>query len=253
MELKDKMRLFIINTGHGLSDEDIKIRTAKMKKAVAGDVEITMECLDNTEICIDSQMDVAFAAPEIICKAIKAERESYDAVGIYCTSDPGLRACREAVSIPVIGAGQASFLTAAMLGDTMSFITTSESRRSEKVEFARMCGIDISRLSSVRSIEYDILNEASCSKSDKLTEKLENVIRQCITEDHADVAILGCLSFAGLGNELTKRTGIPVVDPAYALVSVMESLVHQKLSHSKKSCPYPPKRVRRWGAGVTEI
>lgn len=247
------MRLFVINTGHGLSEEDIKIRTDRMKKVVSYDAEITMECLDNTDICIDSQMDAAFAAPEIVCKAIKAEKEKYDAIGIYCTSDPGLRACREAVSIPVVGAGQASFLTAAMLGSRMSFITTSESRISEKVEFARMCGIDISRLASVRSVDYDILHGSGQENHEQLIEKLRCVIEQCIVEDHAETVILGCLSFAGLGPELAQITSIPVIDPAYALISVMESLVHQKLSHSKISYPYPPERIRRWGAGVTGV
>ena len=247
------MRLLIINTGHGLSKEDIKARVDRMQSVAAGDTEIVMECLDDTDICIDSQMDVAFAAPEIIRKAIKAEKEGYDAVGIYCTSDPGLRACREAVDIPVVGAGQASYLTAAMLGDTISFITTAETRRSEKTEFARSCGIDISRLVSVRSVEYDILQESGHAGKNQLVKRLEDLIGRCKQEDHADVAILGCLSFAGLGPELSRKTSIPVVDPAYALVSVMESLVHQKLSHSKASYPHTPVRVRRWGAGVTGI
>lgn len=247
------MRLFIIHTGFGLSKEEIDIRTGRMKNVVAADTEITMECLEQTEICIDSQLDVALAAPEIIEKAVKAEKDGYDAVGIYCTSDPGLRACREAVSIPVMGAGLATFATASMLGDTISFITTSSARRSEKVWFARQCGMDMTRLASVRSIEYDILNEQKDENRNGLLERLEKSIDTCKTEDGADVVILGCLSFAGLGYELSRITSVPVVDPAYALVSTMETLVRQNLSHSKRSYPYPPMRVRRWGAGVLGI
>ncbi|MCP4321048.1 MAG: hydrogenase expression protein HupH, partial [Alteromonadales bacterium] len=40
---------------------------------------------------------------DTIKQAIKAERAGADAIIIDCMGDPGLNACREAVSIPVIG------------------------------------------------------------------------------------------------------------------------------------------------------
>lgn len=254
------MKLFIINTGYDLSEDDIKVRIDRMKQAVSPDVEITMECLENTRICIDSQLDVALAAPEIIQKAISAERAGYDAVGIYCTSDPGLWACREAVKIPVIGAGMASFMTAMMLGNQISFLSTAEGRRSEKIEFARQCGIDMSRIASVRSVEYDILKEQVRERRDSqdqsgesLKKRLKESIIKCRDEDHAEVVILGCLSFAGMGRSLSEETGIPVIDPAYAMASSMEALVRQGLNHSKRTYTNPPERKRSWGAGVIEI
>ena len=247
------MRLFIINTGYGLSKEDISVRVRRMKKVVSPDTEITMECLENTQICIDSQLDVALAAPEIIKKAIMAEKRGFDAIGIYCTSDPGLAACREAVRIPVVGAGMASFAVAGMLGYNISFITTSASRQNEKKEFARQCGIDITRLASVRSVEYDILNGQSDSDKGQLKKMLADTVTKCRIEDNADAVILGCLSFAGMGPEISEMTSVPAVDPAYALAAEMESLVRQRLSHSLHAFPHPPERVRKWGRGVIEI
>lgn len=246
------MRFFVINTGHGLSEEAIKSRVDRMKQIAAQDTEIVMECLDNTDICIDSQLDVALAAPEIIQKAIRAEKAGYDAIGIYCTSDPALRACREAVSIPVIGAGLASFANAMLLGNNWSFITTSASRISEKKEFARECGVDISRLASVRSIEIDVLKATEKPDIEQTKKSLLEAVRKCREEDHADVVILGCLSFAGMGHEIAEEAGIPVIDPAYVLVAAAEAICKQKLSHSKQSYANPPVRRRSWGGGMIE-
>lgn len=245
------MRFFIINTGYGMTEEAVALRVNRMKAAAAADTQITMECLAHTQICIDSQLDVALAAPEIIQKAIEAEKRGYDAVGLYCTSDPALTACREAVSIPVIGAGAAAFATAMLIGHRYSFITTSEKRSFEKEEFARQCGIDMTRLASIRSIEYDNLGENGGEENVK--RRLREAVEICIEKDRADVAILGCLSFAGMGPELSAAVGIPVIDPAYTLVAAAEALFKQRLSHSKRSYAYPPSRRRSWGGGVIEI
>lgn len=246
------MKLFIINTGHGLSKEELAVRVNRMKGIADADTQISMECLENTDICIDSQLDVALAVPEIITKALDAEKRGYDAIGIYCTSDPGLKACREAVAIPVIGAGAASFAMAMLSGYRYSFITTSQSRRWEKTEFARECGIDPLRLASVRSIDCDIFGSKTPDK-EEVKQKLIKAVKECRDLDNADVVILGCLSFAGMGREIQKEVSLPVIDPAYALIAAAEAIVKQKLSHSKLSYAYPPKRKRIWGEGMIEI
>lgn len=246
------MKLFIIHTGYGLTDEQLSVRVSKMKTGVSADTDITMECLSHTRVDIDSQLDVAVAAPEIIEKAIEAQQNGYDAIGIYCTSDPALRACREAVRIPVIGAGQAAFATAMMLGDSWSFITTSQSRISEKREFARQCGIDITRLASIRSVPCTT-SDGSPIPEDILKKRLLETVFTCKTKDHADVVILGCLSYAGLGQELTLASKIPVIDPAQVLSATAEALVRQNLSHSKQSFSHPPKGVRQWEGGKIHI
>ncbi len=243
------MRFFVINTGHGYSEEQLRMRVERMKQAAAPDTEIEMECLEDTDICIDSQLDVALASPEIIQKAIRAEQEGYDAIGIYCTSDPALWACREAVSIPVIGGGIASFAIAMLTGCRISFLTTAASRRVEKEEFARSCGIDPTHLASVRSVEYDL---TSSENSDKLLQKLIHTARLCREQDGADVIILGCLSFAGMGKTVEEAVGVPAIDPAYAMVSAAEAMYRQKLCHSKVTYADPPPRKRSWGAGIID-
>ncbi len=243
------MKLFVIHTGYGLTREEIGVRVARMKQAAAADTEIVMECLEHTDICIDSRTDIALASPEIIQKAIQAERDGYDAISVYCTSDPAVEACREVVDIPVIGAGCAMYATAMLLGKSWSFITTTASRIQEKREFARECGIDITRLQSVRSVDGD----PAGGETAELRERLINIAGQCRDQDGADVVLLGCLSFAGMGPEISAAVGIPAVDPAYAIVTAAEALYRQRLSHSRKTYPNPPSRRRIWGSGMIEI
>jgi allantoin racemase len=53
-------------------------------------------------------VDEVLAAPGVVDAAIKAEADGAEAVVIDCMLDPGLDAAREAVSIPVIGCGEAA-------------------------------------------------------------------------------------------------------------------------------------------------
>ena len=52
-----------------------------------------------------------------------SEHEGADAVIVDCVLDPSLPALREAVRIPVVGAGQSAFALAIILGDTFSIVS----------------------------------------------------------------------------------------------------------------------------------
>src|SRR5207244_1012119 len=53
---------------------------------------------------------------------IRAQEEGYDAVCIDTMSDSGVGILRSLLDIPVIGPGRVSYLTALMLGDTLSVL-----------------------------------------------------------------------------------------------------------------------------------
>ena len=60
------MKIFIINPDFGMSNAELEQRCAILKNFVSPDVELYMECLTQNKIEIDSALDVALAAPEII-------------------------------------------------------------------------------------------------------------------------------------------------------------------------------------------
>ena len=243
------MKLMILHPDSGFTPEELAVRVARLQTAVGPDVEIAMECVQRTQVCVDSLLDASVAAPEIVTMALDAQSRGFDAVGIYCLSDPGFDACREALAIPVLGGGHCAFLTAASLGYSFSMITTSARRIPQKREFVRGCGVDLSRLASIRSIEYNIEQERGGKNREATIAALAETAKRCADEDGADTVILGCLSFAGMGAEVAQRAGVCVVDPAFSLVSTMEATVRQGLTHSKKAYPFPPSARRSWRDG----
>jgi allantoin racemase len=62
-------------------------------------------------------------AREVICNAIKAEREGYDAFIIGHFQDAGLYEARAAVNIPVVALGEASMLYSCQLGQRVGIVT----------------------------------------------------------------------------------------------------------------------------------
>jgi len=64
----------------------------------------------------------SYGAGGVLNKAIQAADQGYDAIAIGCFLDPAMQEAREVVSIPVLGLGETSMLTACMLGHKFSGI-----------------------------------------------------------------------------------------------------------------------------------
>jgi Asp/Glu/hydantoin racemase len=62
-------------------------------------------------------------AREVICNAVKAEREGYDAFIVGHFQDAGLYEARSVVDIPVVALGEASMLYACQLGQRSGIVT----------------------------------------------------------------------------------------------------------------------------------
>ncbi len=62
-------------------------------------------------------------AREVICNAVRAEREGYDAFIVGHFQDAGLYEARSAVDIPVVALGEASMLHACQLGQRVGIVT----------------------------------------------------------------------------------------------------------------------------------
>ena len=62
-------------------------------------------------------------AREVICNAVRAEREGYDAFVVGHMQDAGLYEARSVVDIPVVGLGEASMLHACQLGQRIGIVT----------------------------------------------------------------------------------------------------------------------------------
>lgn len=184
---------------------------------------------------IESHFDEAFSAPFVAIEAMKAERDGMDGVIIDCMGDPGMMAAREAVSIPVVGPGEAAMHMAAMMGNRFSCISITDSVRPIFFAHARVYGV-ADKLASVRVINMPLqLIEESPEKTfDGLYAESVNAIRM----DLADTLILGCTGFVGIAERLQNKIGdelgvsVPVINPLPTAALMAAMMAQGGLSHS---------------------
>ena len=245
------MKIFIINPDYGMTKAEMEERCTILKAYLSPDTELEMDCLHSNEVCIDSELDVVLAGSEIVSMAKKAEERGFDAAVIYCLSDPAIDACREILNIPVIGGGQASYLAALTVGRHFGLIVTEKNRIPEKKLFVHQTGVAAERVSSIAAVDLggfgireDMNHTLKC---------LERTATYMIENEGAEAIVLGCLSFLGMAESLSKLIGIPVIDSAAAAVGLAEFTVRQGLLNSKKSWAVPPKGTRSWQSGKFTI
>lgn len=229
------MKILIINPDYGMTQEEMALRCRILEEYTAPDTQLAMVCPQNSGVELNSALDVVLAAPEIVQLAADGQNAGFDAIVLYCFSDPVIDACREALRIPVIGGAQASCLAALNVCRSFGVILADEARLPEKKLFLRTLGISPERIGQIAAVN---LNGISPWADRETTfKKLLACGQKMMRETHTEAIVLGCLSFLGLAEPLSRVLGIPVIDPAVAAVTTAESIVRQRLFTSKVSYP----------------
>ena len=229
------MKILIINPDYGMTQEEMGLRCRILEEYTAPDTQLAMVCPQSSGVELNSALDVVLAAPEIVQLAADGQNAGFDAVVLYCFSDPVIDACREALRIPVIGGAQASCLAALNVCRSFGVILADEARLPEKKLFLRTLGISPERIGQIAAVN---LNGISPWADRETTfKKLLACGQKMMRETHTEAIVLGCLSFLGLAEPLSRVLGIPVIDPAVAAVTTAESIVRQRLFTSKVSYP----------------
>ena len=229
------MKILIINPDYGMTQEEMALRCRILEEYTAPDMQLAMVCPQNSGVELNSALDVVLAAPEIVQLAADGQNAGFDAVVLYCFSDPVIDACREALRIPVIGGAQASCLAALNVCRSFGVILADEARLPEKKLFLRTLGVSPERIGQIAAVN---LNGISPWADRETTfKKLLACGQKMMRETHTEAIVLGCLSFLGLAEPLSRVLGIPVIDPAVAAVTTAESIVRQRLFTSKVSYP----------------
>lgn len=229
------MKILIINPDYGMTQEEMALRCRILEEYTAPDTQLAMVCPQNSGVELNSALDVVLAAPEIVQLAADGQNAGFDAVVLYCFSDPVIDACREALRIPVIGGAQASCLAALNVCRGFGVILADEARLPEKKLFLRTLGVSPERIGQIAAVN---LNGISPWADRETTfKKLLACGQKMMRETHTEAIVLGCLSFLGMAEPLSRVLGIPVIDPAVAAVTTAESIVRQRLFTSKISYP----------------
>jgi allantoin racemase len=219
--------------------QEVDRRQRVLQESAAAGTEVAVEPTAKGPASIESAHDAGLVVPELIRLAPRAQERGFGAIIIGCYSDPGLDALREMLTIPVIGPGAASLHLAAQLGTRISVLTPT-GRGYGRVA-ARLRGLALGELlTSVRGIGLSVMDLAQ--QKPGALDKAAEAARAAVSQDGADVLVLGCMSMAflpGICEALGKKVGVPVVNPVIAALKTAEACVAMGLGHSKKAWPAP--------------
>ena len=208
------------------------------------DLTITQCLIPQGPASIESQFDEALSIPGTIRRAMDAEKRGANALIIDCMGDPGLHACREVVTIPVVGPSQTAMHFASMLGHRFSFITVLDRLHSLVGNLVATYGLTQS-YASFRAVDIPVLSIGT--DMGHLGAALAREAIAAVQQDGADAIVLGCTGFLGCAGSmrtalLAAGCDVPVIDPIPLAVQVADALVKTGLSHSKRTYPMPGRK-----------
>jgi len=186
----------------------------RVEPYVRPDTEVDIVFVDYGPASIESRYDDVMAAPFVVKKAEWAEKNGYDAVVVSCMLDPGVKAAKEALDIPVVGPREAANQIARIFGDKVGTI------------YPR--GITVLELRENPERTYEV--------------QLENAKKAL--DDGAQVLILGCTGLTGYAGRLQKELGVPVLEGEGLALALAQLFVDVGLSQSKLAYRKPPKKKR---------
>ena len=216
------------------------IRSAQVPSDLLGD-DTHVECVPvrNTATLVDCYYEDLIFEMYITEAGLRAEEEGYDAVVMDTVSDSGLSALRSRLTIPVLGPGLVSYAVAIMLGKRFSIITMWDQWRhlyEKNLDTYHLWG----RCASIRAagIRPD-LEELLSGKEETVFPRLTEEARLAITEDGADVILLGSTTMHQAAEYMARHLEAPVINPGPVAIKMAEAMVQLGLGHSKVAFPSP--------------
>ncbi len=164
---------------------------------------------------IESQRHVDGVIGPLVA-AIQARDADCDAFVIACYSDPGLYSCREATTKPVLGISECGVLMALTLGQRFGVIAILPRSIPRHLRYVGALGVQ-DRLAGERALGLGVTELSDASRT--LSRMIETGIA-LRDQDHADVLVMGCAGMAAYREQLQRETGLPVVEPTQAAVSM---------------------------------
>jgi allantoin racemase len=142
-----------------------------------------------------------------------AEADGAAAAIIGCFYDGGLREAREALTMPVVGMGEASMLLAATLGHRFSIVVGRRKWIPKMSDNAVLVGLD-RRLASFRSVGMGIPDVQA--DPERFLDRVIEEGRRAVDEDGAEVVVLSEIASPAFWERAGRELPVPLVDPGVA-------------------------------------
>ena len=214
-----------------------------INKYLSEDTVMDITQIKEGTLSIECEYDEAMCAPDIIRHCIEAEKAGYEGVFINCFGDPGVRAARECVNIPVYGGFEPVMHMALGMADKIGIVTVLPNVLPMiQGEIAKTHLTE--RVACVRSVDIPVLD---LSNHDKLCRALLEESIRAIKENGAQAIVLGCTAMVDVAETVQAKLHeagyiIPVLEAAQSAVMLLELTVKMGLKQSRITyMPVPQK------------
>jgi Asp/Glu/hydantoin racemase len=179
---------------------------------------------------------------EVFEAVIQGEKDGFDAIIVYCFSDPALDEMKQAVQIPVIGLGQSSMILASLMGAKIGCVAMSPASVGRNEELARKYGFINKLILPIRHLPLSLDEQAKMIKNARAgIDAFKKVASEYILNG-AEVLVAACgalnlaLRFCPGCKEykkgFTEFNGVPIVDSVAAAIKMAEMLIAIKRAGS---------------------
>ena len=234
------MKILVVNPN--TSDIVLEVIMRSAKRAALTNTKLSGMRSPGGTSNIDSAYGDYMSAPHMI-EAVRrrVETEPFDAVVLAGFGNVGIGALKEVLKIPLVSISESSMALACLLGHRFSTLTMLEQFIPYQEDIIRLHGFE-AKCASVRAININV-EEAAIDRKRTLMD-LAVQVKALVAEDKAEVVILACAGLCDYDRELSKISGVPVIDPVVAAVHTAQTLVSMGLAQSKiRKFDYPPQPI----------
>lgn len=213
---------------------------AYMGRFLGAETVLEGRAICNGPASIECEYDEAMALPQVVALARESAAE-FDDIFIDCFADPGVRAVRECVDIPVCGGFEPVLQLALGLADRIAIITVLPQMIPLLRANVAKAGLG-ERVCAILSADIPVLSlgDHEALVQSLFAQSLFAQSRLAITEKGAEAIVLGCTAMIDVAEELEgmlKASGldVPVLEAGQAALMMLELQVKMGLSHSRRT------------------
>lgn len=238
--------LVLTDNTQGIADEGKEL-FAKIAKQTG--VDIIDPFITEGPTSIENEVDDALCIPPTLRLGLEAKAAGADGIIVNCMCDPGVKALRCLLDIPVVGPAETAFHLAASLGHKFSVVDIGDDTGPLVESQVHEYGL-WDKFASIRGTGVGVEE----IHSGDIFATMGDAALAAVIEDKADVIVLGCTGFTGCAeavkNHLAQNgiTGVPVIDPLPLAIRTLIGIVREGLCHSKRAFRTPSEKKGLAGA-----
>ncbi len=201
-----------------LTDEQLDLHARAIAHLV-GEEEILTRAIPDQPTGIHDDATFAAAVPKIVALGRELAEAGARLIIVSCAADPAVPELRAAVTVPVVGAGSAGAALALAAGGTVGVLGITPDVPAAVVDLLGE-RLVADRVPEGVASTIDLMQPQARERALVAADELKASGAQCV--------LFACtgLTTIGLAAEVTRRTGLPVVDAVMASGAAAGLILH---------------------------